>query len=341
DTQELEKNIAQLKDAIKLNTIQDKQEQAKMLEESQKLKDALQELLEKKESSAKELEKKIDNLQNVTYEQIRQLQESLKKAQQSKDTQELEKNIAQLKDAIKLNTIQDKQEQAKMLEESQKLKDALQELLEKKAPTAEELKTISKINEEVAKTAEIKQQFIMSKALADVLGKIEELSVQDQNKAQALKEKLEQLRKSNSPAESEKIIKEFKEDSDNENPESKNQEKKEDEKPDQKNNQKWKISILSAPLIVSQGVAVPLKVISIDSKGYVKELTSDLEWFSTQKQVAWVDDANFLHPLMKGRARIRAVYKGSSSKDVEVSVVENIDPRAVQSIKQEIPVLNL
>ncbi|MDD5129453.1 MAG: hypothetical protein PHS66_00145, partial [Candidatus Omnitrophica bacterium] len=34
-------------------------------------------------SSAKELEKKIDNLQNVTYEQIRQLQESLKKAQQS------------------------------------------------------------------------------------------------------------------------------------------------------------------------------------------------------------------------------------------------------------------
>ncbi len=104
----------------------------------------------------------------------------------------------------------------------------------------------------------------------------------------------------------------------------------------QEDKQQWKIYILSSPLIVSQGITVPLKVIAVCKNGYIKELTSDVEWFSTDQQVAWVDDFNFLHPLAKGETKIRVVYKGAVSKDTVVNVVESIDAQTVQKIKQEL-----
>ncbi|MFZ2938262.1 MAG: hypothetical protein WA066_06135, partial [Candidatus Omnitrophota bacterium] len=194
-----------------------------------------------------------------------------------------------------------------------------------------EIREINKINEKIKQAAEIKQQFLMSKALADVLEKIERLSLQDAKKAQALKEKLEQMRKSNAPEEAEKIILDLKNIL---NSESAQEDRESMMKQDGK--QQWKIYILSSSLIVSQGITVPLKVIAVYKNGYVKELTSDVEWFSTEPQVARVDDLNFLHPLAKGKTKIRVVYKGAASKNTEVNVVEDIDAKTVQAIKQEL-----
>ena len=331
DTQDLQKNSGEFKEAIKSNTAQDKQEQDKMLDAVQKLKETLESLLNKKDSNVKDLEKKIDNLENVTAEQIKQLQDSLEKMQQSKDSRELEKASEEFKDAIKSNTQQDKQEQDKMLESAQKLKNILDALLKKNEPTAAERKDIDKINEKINQAAEIKQQFLMSQASADILDKIEKLKSKDAKKAQALKGKLEEMRKSNSSDEVEKIILDLKNILNSETV-------KEDKKSMllEGDKQQRDIYILSSPLIVSQGITVPLRVIAVYKNGYIKELTSDLEWFSTDKQVAWVDDLNFLHPLAKGRIKIRAVYKGLTSQEAEVDVVEDIDAQTVQTIKQEL-----
>ncbi|MDP2928295.1 MAG: Ig-like domain-containing protein, partial [Candidatus Omnitrophota bacterium] len=259
-----------------------------------------------------------------------QLQEYLKKMQQSQDARELQKTAQEFKEEIK-NTAQDKQEQAKMLEAVQRLKEVLDALLEKKAPTAAELKEINKINEKIKQAAEIKQQFLLSKALAEILEKIERLSLQDAKKAQALKEKLEQMRKSNAPEEVEKIILDLK---NIVNSQSAQVDK--DSMMEQEGKQQWKIYILSSSLIVSQGITVPLKVIAVYKNGYIKELTSDVEWFSTDPQIARVDDLNFLHPLAKGKTKIRAVYKGAASENTAVNVVDDIDAQTVQTIKQEL-----
>lgn len=194
-----------------------------------------------------------------------------------------------------------------------------------------ELREENKISKKIKQAAEIKQQFLMSEALADILEKIEKLSLQDVRKAQVLKEKLEEMRKNNSFEEVEKTILDLKNILNNETPQ-----ENENNILEQEGNQQWKIYILSPLLIVSPGISVPLEVIAVYKNGYVKELTSDVEWFSTNLQVAWVDDLNFLHPLAKGRTKIRVVYKGVVSKDTEVNVVEDIDTQTVRTIKQEL-----
>jgi len=342
DRRELEKNARELKESIETSvmedlqnkqsdTRQDKQEQSKMLEELQKLKEALSALLEKKESSVQVLEKKIDNLENTTIEQINQMQEALKKMQQSRDARELEKNAQALKEAIESNTLQNKQEQSKMLEALQKLKETLSTLLEKRMPTAAESRQINNINEKIEQAAKIKQQFLMSQALIDTLEKVEELRTQDKKKAQELKEKLEQMNKSNAPEEVEKIITEIK----NILNKQSTQETKES-KGENGGEQQWKIYILSSPLVVSPERVLPLKVIAVYKNGYVKELDSDLEWFSANRQIAWVDDSNLLHSLSKGKTWIRAAYKGVATKNIEVSVVEDMDAQTEQMIKREL-----
>jgi myosin heavy subunit len=314
--------------------VQDKQEQDKMLESVQKLKEMLGDLLEKKVSSAKDLEKKIDSLDSATTEQIRQLQESLKRMQQSQDSRELEKAAEELKEAIKSNTVQDKQEQDKMLESVQRLQDVLSALLGKKELTTAQLKEINKVNEEIKQASEIKQQFLMSEALAGILEKIEKSGSQDTQKAQALKGKLKQMRMSNNSEEIEEIISDLKDISNSEGS-SKNANLLEKESNAQSKSQ-YKIYILPSLLIVPQGVTQPLKVIAVYKKGYVKELVSELDWSTTSRQVAWVDDLNFLHSLTKGKTRISVEYKGVVSNDIEVDVVEDINLQTVQTIKQEL-----
>ena len=62
----------------------------KILEAVAELKDTLAQALDKKASGAKDLENKIAGLENVTTAEIRQLQEQLKKMQQSQDLRALE-----------------------------------------------------------------------------------------------------------------------------------------------------------------------------------------------------------------------------------------------------------
>jgi hypothetical protein len=57
--------------------------------------------------------------------------------------------------------------------------------------------------------------------------------------------------------------------------------------------------------------------------------------------VAKVDSYNFLRTLAKGKTMVRAVYKGVVSNNLEVNVVENINTKIVQGVKQEIKAIGL
>ncbi len=368
----MEKNARELSEKIK-DAAQaqgkDKQDQAKLEKAVQELKEALKALLEKGSSeeskerkelndtaknAAADLEQKLNELENASSEQSRQLQEALKKMQKSQGSPELEKNARELSEKIK-DAAQaqgkDKQDQAKLEKAVQELKEALKKLLKSKAPSPAELKEIKKINEKLEQAAAIKKKFLMNEVLADSLKNIEKLSALDEKKAQELKEKLMQLRESEGSGEAEKIISDLKDilaggESGNEKKQKEEDEYKEkmtgkagkEEKvaSSTENAQEWKLYILSPSLVVVQGTDVPLKVVAVYKDGYIKELSSELEWSSSNRQVGWVDGSNILHPLNKGRLKIRAVYKGSFSKDMEFNVVEGINAQTVQKINREI-----
>ncbi|MFH0918097.1 MAG: hypothetical protein V1830_03075 [Candidatus Omnitrophota bacterium] len=276
------------------------------------------------------LENKISKLEQATAQQIGQLQEFLKSMQQSQDARQLEKAAQEFKAALKTMAMLDKPNQDKMLAEIQELKERLEKLLEKNALTNTELEEINKLNEKIKQTAQIKQQFLASKTLASISGKIDKL--QDEQLAQSLEAKVGQLSRANFPEGAEKIILDLKMILDG--PQNANNDK--NNMQGQTNQPKWKIYILSSGLVVAQGKTVPLKVIAVDRAGYIKELTSDVEWFSTEPQVARVDDLNFLHPLTQGKTKIKAVYKGSFSPETEINVVQAIDPETAQRVKQEL-----
>jgi hypothetical protein len=305
-------------------------------------------------SAAADLEQKLNELENASNEQSQQLQEALKKMQKSQSSSELEKNTQELNEKVK-DAAQaqgkDKQDQAKLEKAVQELKEALKALMKKKAPTSAELKEIKKINEKLEQAAAIKKKFLMNEVLADSLKNIEKLSAQDAKKAGELKEKLMQLRESEGFGEAEKIISDLKnilaggssneikqEKEDAENKEKKTGSAGKDEKitSGSESPQEWKLYILSPSLIVARGTDIPLKVVAVYKDGYVKELSSELEWSSSNRQVGWVDGSNVLHPLNKGRLKIRAVYKGAFSKDIEFNVVEDINAQTVQKINREI-----
>ena len=329
-------------------------EAAETMEEQENSRDLERELgqlvsrireLEKKDNlsseSVAELLKVAADLKNLLDAQL-QAESELNKEEISEKSFRKSDYLEQLQQAIEGSSLNSREKQmlkalleqlakVQSLSQLEDLKDALENkvssLKQQKASAVE----LNKINKKFKQAAEIKQQFLMSRALADISEKIEKLSLQDAKKTQAFKEKLEQLRKDSAPEEVEKNILDL-----NNILNSESTQENSESTLGQKDKQQWKIYILSSSLIVSPGATLPLKVIAVYKNKYIKELTSDLEWFSTQPQVAWVDDLNFLHPLAKGKTKISAVYKGVASKDTEVNVVENIDSQTVRTIKREL-----
>jgi hypothetical protein len=315
---QLEELISKIKELERAGSLSAESATA-LIKAATELKDLLEARL-KAEADLKKQEVAERGLRKADY--LNQLQQAIEVSSLSSREKEMLRALSeQLLKAQSLSQLEDIQEALEKEISS----------LGKQKSSASKLREINKINERIKQTVKIKQQFLMSKSLADILEKIEKLSFQDTKKAQALKEKLKQISKSKTSEEVEKMILDFKNILNTQNPQADKKNMRQ-----QESRQQWKIYILSSGLVVSQGISVPLKVIGIYRNRYIKELTSDVEWSSTAVQVAWVDDLNFLHPLAIGKTKIRAVYKGSASQDTEVNVVGDLDSRTVRAVKQEL-----
>ena len=81
---------------------------------------------------------------------------------------------------------------------------------------------------------------------------------------------------------------------------------------------------------------IALKAVAIYNKIFIKELGPDLEWFSSQPYVAWVDKKGTVHSLSKGGTKISAKYKGVNSQEAEVTVVDKIDEQLDKAVEREL-----
>ncbi|HPT39151.1 MAG TPA: hypothetical protein PL125_03010 [Candidatus Omnitrophota bacterium] len=319
------------------------------MEEKESSRD-LEKQLEDLAAKIKELERKGDlspeaaaQLLTTTAELGDLLSDRLEAEKELEDQDASEKDgrkpdyLEQLRQAIEDSSLSDQDKKA--------LKDLAEELLkahdlsqledvkeaEKKYLSSLESSAVNKINEKFSQASQIKQQFLMSKILADILEKIEKLSLQNAKQAQALKAKLKELRQSNTSEEVEKVLQEL-----NNILNSQDAQEEKENGLQGAGKQQCKIYILPVPLVVSAGTTLPLKVLAVYKNGYIKELSSDVDWFLSDPRIVRIDETNSLYPLTGGKAKIKAVYKGASSQDTEVNVVEDIDGRIAQMIKREL-----
>lgn len=98
----------------------------------------------------------------------------------------------------------------------------------------------------------------------------------------------------------------------------------------------WQICILPSRLVIPVDSSVSLKTIAIYNKIFVKDISSELEWFSSHPYVAGVDEAGTVHSLSKGKTKISAKYKGINSQEVEVAVVDKISSEIDKTINREL-----
>jgi hypothetical protein len=285
----------------------------------------------------RELKKEIENLKDISAEEAADLKKRLEEMQKKRDPQELSQDIAELVKALKSDdSAQDKQSRDKLSEKTKELQKIIDALLEKKkALSAAELKEKNNVSEKIDQAAEIKQQLIMGGIAAPFLEKIEELSRLDSQQAQDLKDELEQAFKDNSVQNREKVVAQLQEIAGSEKQEKQEQQEEMFSRQASDSRDDWQVYILSGPLVVTSGSSIPLKVIVIFGNQYIIDLAEN-EWSSTDRQVAWVDNHNLLHPVAKGRTRIRVTYKGQVSNGLGITVVESMDPSIERALKQEL-----
>jgi len=193
---------------------------------------------------------------------------------------------------------------------------------------------IEKLKESFEKTAEVKRMFIIEKDLADLRRKIEELRKTSPQEARRLEEFLEKIRESSTNEELQKGLDNLKE-----YLKSNAQEQKTRQKPEQIEGEEeasWQIFILPFYLVMPTNANVSLKTVAIYNKIFIKELGSELEWFSSEPYIAWVDEKGIVHSLAKGKTQIYANYRGRDSQEVEVTVVDKIEEQLDRAVEREL-----
>ena len=178
--------------------------------------------------------------------------------------------------------------------------------------------------------AKVKRMFIIEEKFSTLREKIEDLKKLNPQEAEKLEEYLKEISHSSSNEYLEKKIDSLREYSSSL---TQQQEKVSEETQGEGSLQ---IYILPSSLVIPMGSSVSLKTIAVYNKGFIKEVHSELEWFSSQPLVASVDERGIVHSLSKGKTRINANYRGRYSEKVEVIVVDKISEQIGKAVKKEL-----
>jgi uncharacterized protein YjdB len=85
------------------------------------------------------------------------------------------------------------------------------------------------------------------------------------------------------------------------------------------------------------GTRISFKNIAVYNKGLIKDISSELEWFSSDPSIAFVDDKGIVRALTKGTTEVFVRHKGSTSEKAEVTVVDNILDDVRREVENKLP----
>ncbi len=179
-------------------------------------------------------------------------------------------------------------------------------------------KEAERLKETFEPILEMKRMYAIDKSLSNLRKNIEELKKMDPQVSRILDEHLRKIRNSSTEEEFKKRLDALKEYINSQELEMK------EEPREARELDPWKIYIMPSHLIVPVDYSPSLKTVAIYNKIFIKELGSELEWFSSAPNVAWVDEGGVVHSLSKGRTKISARYRGKNVEGAEIIVVDKI-----------------
>jgi DNA repair exonuclease SbcCD ATPase subunit len=200
-----------------------------------------------------------------------------------------------------------------------------------------------KVKELLRKIAEAKKKMLIEENNYNLRKKIEELESERPKQAMAMEEKLEKLKTS-------RTDKEYRENMESLEKELGSEQKKEDqlnvtegalpgtqEVPRGKRTDPLRIYLLPPRVILPLGTRISFKNIAVYNKGLIKDISSELEWFSSDPSIAFVDDKGIVRALTKGTTEVFVRHKGSTSEKAEVTVVDNILDDVRREVENKLP----
>ena len=220
---------------------------------------------------------------------------------------------------------------AQTISQIENIEKATYETIEKLSMDGVKKEEMDKIKEAFDSMAEIKRKLIIEKSLADVRAKTEDLKRVDPGEAEKIEHFLEKIRDSRTNEELKKGIDALRDYLD-----SKKQEQGEEKKPEEiKETGNLQVYILPPKPIIPIGQSLSLKAVAVYNKVFIKEVSPQLDWFSSEPYVAWVDEKGIVHPLAKGKTQIYATFSGKDSQKIEVTVVDRIDEQVSSVVTSE------
>jgi hypothetical protein len=183
-----------------------------------------------------------------------------------------------------------------------------------------------------AEMAEVQKDSIIEKELFEALeslGQMEELTPQD---ALAIKEAIEKISRAKSKEEIKKETDALRQRFSSEMEEAKKKEKSERVQ----EADPWKIYVLPSQLVLGRGNTVSLKAIAVYNDLFARELSQQVEWFSSDGRVAVVDQKGNVRAVTKGKAILGAKYRDKMSSLAEIVVVEEVKEGLDVGVKEEL-----
>jgi len=201
-----------------------------------------------------------------------------------------------------------------------------------------ETKEFKKIKELIQQAADVKKMLLIEKDSLALRKKIEQLKEQMPQQADALEKDLDTIRQSKDKESLMQNTENFYQKFDEEKLVMEN--KKELPEPPKEKKEKEqdlsvKIYILPAYAVMPLDSDIRLKSISVYNN-LIRDLGTEIEWFSDNPAVAFVDRKGSVKALSVGQAIITCRYKGAMTAKCKITVVQEIPYAAVDSIRKEL-----
>jgi hypothetical protein len=354
----LEAANRKIEEMAKKEDIKDLEKIKELMEQAAEIKKTLLQDATLKTEQKEQIEKLMDKLANAqTVSQVEDILEAanrkIEEMAKKEDIKDLEKIKELMEQAaeIKKTLLQDATLKTEQKEQIEKLMDKLanaqtvsqvEDILEaanrkiEEMAKKEDIKDLEKIKELMEQAAEIKKMFVLEKNNELLREKIDALKNALPQQAALLEKKLDQVRESKNKEELVKNTEELKKITETKQfekqfkPNESVDVSKETDKQEQ-----IKIDLLPGYVVMPVKSSASLKSVTTYDN-FIKDVSPELEWFSSNPSVASVDQSGRVYAVATGETEITCRYRGTLSRKCKVTVVQMMSEEEARAVNSQV-----
>jgi len=196
----------------------------------------------------------------------------------------------------------------------------------------EKKEEVRDLKNEFQDLCEIKKVFVIDKAMSQIMNNLEQLKMDNPDVASAVEERLEEIREARNNQELEEKIKELEKYINSQ--ESRIKENDKNNSKDEESD--FVIRIFPPRVVIPVGAVAYLRASAVFKNMFLKDVSAELEWYTSDGTIAVVDGRGVVHAVSKGSVKVFAKYKGIKSSEVEIIVTDLIPADLLENIKSRV-----